>query len=197
MTRVERRAIVLLERHGDFVGLADVADVERAFDERAVAAEAFRRQICLGPRDQRRETLAQLFVRHVGRPAQHRQRIVLRHVGQQHAERREHAGVARRDHRGDVERVGDLAGVHAAGAAEGEQRELARIESALHGHDANGALHVGVGDAHDAFRQRRLRHAEPRRELLGVRARARLVERHAPAEEIARRRAVRAAGWRR
>ena len=58
-------------------------------------------------------------------------RVVLGHVGHEHAERGKHAGVPRHDHRRDVEALGDLARVHAAGAAEREQRKVARIVAAL------------------------------------------------------------------
>ena len=61
----------------------------------------------------------------------------------------------------DLEPLGDLARVHAAGAAERDEREIARVVPALDRDDANRALHVGVGDAHDAFGERR--HAELQR----------------------------------
>ncbi len=78
---------------------------------------------------------------------------VLDHVGEQHAEGGEDAGVLGDEDGGDVERVGEGAGVEAAGAAEGEQGEVAGIVAALNADDANGPLHVGVGDADDAFGQ--------------------------------------------
>jgi len=43
-----------------------------------------------------------------------------------------------------------LARMHRTGAAEREQRKVARIESALDGDDADGAFHVGVDDANHA-----------------------------------------------
>ena len=59
----------------------------------------------------------------------------------------------RNDHGADLEPLGDFARVHAAGAAEREEREPARIVTTLDRHDADRAFHVGVGDAHDPFRQ--------------------------------------------
>ncbi len=37
-----------------------------------------------------------------------------------------------------------------AGATERHEREASRIDTALHGHDAQGAEHLGIGDGHDA-----------------------------------------------
>ena len=47
--------------------------------------------------------------------------------------------------------VRHLAGVQSAAAAEGDQREVARIVTALHRNQTNGPLHIGVGDAQDAL----------------------------------------------
>ena len=41
--------------------------------------------------------------------------------------------------------------MQAAGAAEGEQGEIARIEATLHTDNADSALHIGVSDAQNSF----------------------------------------------
>ncbi len=55
----------------------------------------------------------------------------------------------------DTEIEREFAGVHRTGAAEGHQGEIARIEAAFDGDDANRALHVGIDDANHAARRER------------------------------------------
>ena len=50
----------------------------------------------------------------------------------------------------DAEGFGESAGVQASGAAEGDEREVARVAAALDGNYADGFLHGGVDDADDA-----------------------------------------------
>ena len=52
--------------------------------------------------------------------------------------------------RADAEFFGDGAGVDRAGAAEAQQREIARIEPLLEQRDADGRGEIGVGDAQHA-----------------------------------------------
>ena len=47
----------------------------------------------------------------------------------EHAHGGKHAGRRRKDHAADAERGGEVAGVHRAGAAEGQQSQVARIEA--------------------------------------------------------------------
>ncbi len=63
----------------------------------------------------------------------------------QHPHGGEDAGRGREEHTGDAERAREVAGMRRPGAAEGEEREVARVEAALHGDRADGAHHVGVG----------------------------------------------------
>ncbi len=49
----------------------------------------------------------------------------------------------------DPELLRDRRGVEPAGAAEGHQRELPRVDAALHRHHAQRADHLGVGDLDD------------------------------------------------
>ena len=57
------------------------------------------------------------------------------------------------NHGSDLKRVCNLASVHASCTAESQQRELARIVTALDRDSANRTLHVGVGDLDDSLRQ--------------------------------------------
>ena len=80
---------------------------------------------------------------------QDRVRLVAAPLGGGEPERAEHAGGARHDDPRDPQLLGDGRGVQRSGAAEGQQREAARVDPALDGHDAQRAHHLGVGDPHD------------------------------------------------
>ncbi len=78
-------------------------------------------------------------------------RVVLDRVGQKEAEGREDARVPGHDDRGHPQVGGHVHGVHAAGAAEGEEGEVPRVDAALDRDDPDGLFHVGVGDVDDAL----------------------------------------------
>ena len=59
-------------------------------------------------------------------------------------------GSAARGPRGRRARAPGALACRGPGAAEGHQHEIARVVAALHGDQAQGADHVGVGDLHDA-----------------------------------------------
>ena len=92
----------------------------------------------------------------------------------------------RHEHLGDVERVGDLGRVQRAGAAEGDERELARVVALLDRARADRARHVRVRDREDPLG--RLAQAEPELlgELLHRLDRGVAVELHPAAEEALR-----------
>ena len=69
-------------------------------------------------------------------------------------ERAEHAGGARAEDAGDAELACQRGGVQRARAAEGHEREPARVDPALDGHQAQRTQHLGLGDADDALRAR-------------------------------------------
>ena len=98
-----------------------------------------------------------------------RARAVAAAVGGGEPERAEHARGARHEDPPHAELLGDRGGVQRPGAAEGQQRELARVDAALDGHHAQRADHLGVGHAHD-----------PARALLVPTARARRPARRPP-----------------
>ena len=84
-------------------------------------------------------------------PCLRRTQLVMLDAAGQHAHRREHAGRRREHHARNAERPCQVAGMHRPRAAEGEQRQFARIEAALDGDGADGANHIGVGDLADAI----------------------------------------------
>ena len=133
----------------DLVGLAEIAAVERTFEDDVRAAKPSsamsRRLLFEGPEFGLEPGQADLGIRsHEGLG------VVLDRIRHEQAEGRKDAGVARHDDRGHAQVGGHLDGVHAARSAEREKGEGARIDAALDGDDADGLLHVGVGDGDDA-----------------------------------------------
>jgi hypothetical protein len=75
--------------------------------------------------------------------------LVMPDIGDDAAERRGHAGIAR-DERGlEADVLDQRADMQRTTAAEGHGGELGRIMPALDGHEANGACHLGIGDTDD------------------------------------------------
>ena len=81
-------------------------------------------------------------------------------VGGQHADRAEHARQRRHHHAADAEIARHVERVDAAVAADGDQRQVARVAPALHRHGADRARHGRVGDGADAVRRILQRQAE-------------------------------------
>ena len=79
-----------------------------------------------------------------------------------------------------------LAGMHRARAAECQQREVARIETALDRDHANRALHIGVDHADDSARCRQARWSSSDVPARDKRAPPVGMELHLPAQEILR-----------
>ncbi len=74
-------------------------------------------------------------------------------IGDQQAQRRENTGAGRDQRGGHAGLGGQAVGVQGAGAAERDQREIARIEAALHRHQPERAHHGGVGDFDNRVRR--------------------------------------------
>ncbi len=89
-----------------------------------------------------------------------RARVVFDDIAYQDAEGRERTGILRHDDARDAERARQVAGVHAAGAAEGDEREVTRIVAALDRDHADGLLHGRIHYAH--YTGRKLRERKPR-----------------------------------
>src|SRR5229473_2212912 len=73
-----------------------------------------------------------------------------------------------------------------ARAAEGEQHEVARVETLLHGRLADDVGHLELGDPGDAARRLHEREAERRGDALHRVCRLLPVQLDAPAEEVVR-----------
>ncbi len=109
---------------------------------------------------------------------------IVAQVGEQHAEGGEHARRKRHDHLAHADLARDLDRVQRAGAAIGEQHEIAGVEAALGGDALDRIGHRGRGDAQDAFGGLHRSHAERIADLALQRALGgRNVEPHLAAEE--------------
>ena len=76
--------------------------------------------------------------------------VVVLELGGEEAVGGSGAGVGRHNDRLDAEQVGHVDGVHGAGAAVGDQGEIARVVPAFDADVADGADHGVVGDFQDA-----------------------------------------------
>src|SRR5208282_2910128 len=106
------------------------------------------------------------------------------HVAHHEPERREATGHRRYQDLGDVELGGDVDGMHGAGTAEGDEREVARIVAAADRDRARGAGHGRVDDAADAPGGLERAHAEPASEAPAGTLCEVAVERHLAAEPL-------------
>ena len=73
-------------------------------------------------------------------------------IGREHADGAEHAGERRHHHAADAQIAGHVGRVDAAVAADGDQRQVARVAAPLDGDGADGARHGGIGNGADAVR---------------------------------------------
>ena len=81
-------------------------------------------------------------------------RRLVAHAGGRVAVRAQDAGRGRDDDRPGAGEPAQGVGVQRPGAAEGDEREVARVEALLHAHQAQRAQHVLVDDVDDARRGR-------------------------------------------
>ena len=130
---VEGLGDVAAERDGQLERLARVADVRLALG----------RQLGAGQRDDERA---------------HR---VAPLVAEREPERREDARRLGDEHRPDLELLRQRAGVQRAGAAERDEREVARVEAALDRDDPQRREHLGVDDRDHVLRRRADRRERP------------------------------------
>ena len=93
--------------------------------------------------------------------------------------------MGRHDHFGHPQHVGHFGAVQWPGAAEGDQRVVARVDALLDGARADGVGHVGVDQRDHAFRRLAVGEAELARQLADHAACGDFVERHAAAQEVA------------
>ena len=102
------------------------------------------------------------------------------------ADRAQQAGRGRHDHGVAAHQLRDRVRVQRPRAAEGDEREVARIVAALHRHQAQGAGHVLVDDREDAVRGLLEREVHRVGDRLHGGARGLDVERHLAAQEARR-----------
>ena len=159
--RPVERGDLAVDGDGQRAPLAEVAHRDRALQAHvlvghALLAHALARLVL--ELDELGLDLARVRVRQ--RPQVHRRQVVA-HVDEQAAERRRDARVGRDDHGRDRQLLGERGAVQRAGAAERDQREVARVIAAADRDQADGVGHVGVGDLD--HRARRVEQLEPER----------------------------------
>jgi hypothetical protein len=110
------------------------------------------------------------------RPVQRVDEIVPQ-IGDDAAERIGDARPRRHQHFGEAELAGQRGGVQRAGAAEGEQREVARIVAARDRHHADGAGHLHVAEPQHRARRRVAVEADVARPILSAKIRAHALDR--------------------
>ena len=113
---------VVDRRHRELVALPGVAAVD-ARSSTSPPGPTRRRRVA---RQRRRAPRRARRGRRGRRPRPHELALSRR---REEPDRREHAGPRRDDHRAHAERVGERAGVQRSGAAERDQRELARVDA--------------------------------------------------------------------
>jgi hypothetical protein len=108
-----------------------------------------RARLVLRLREHRLDPVRRAFLQ-VGQP---RHEVVAAQVRHHHAPGREHRGAGRHDHLLHAELGGERHAVHSPAAAEGDEREVARVVAAVERHQLQRVDHVVVGDADDAARR--------------------------------------------
>src|SRR4051794_34623380 len=86
----------------------------------------------------------------------------------------------------NAEVVRNFAGVKAAASAERGEDEITGVVAPLDRDRSDRALHVGIGDAQDAFRRRSSRHSQLTRDPVNDSSGAIRVNLHRPAEKAIR-----------
>ena len=139
-----------MKRDVEFVSLAAVAEVDAAVVVRASLPGFFAKIFCGGFFQGGEFAIQFVGGNFSGDAPEDGARIIFHDVAGENAQGGECAGKRRDDDVRDAESFGESAGVEASGAAEGDQREVARVASALDGDDADGFFHGGVDDADDS-----------------------------------------------
>ena len=177
---------VALHRHRDLVALAVVAHVRDEGHGLLLRGESPPRPSTPGRAARAPQDPRHLLARRLAREADQRLRELVAEVGDEVAERAQQPGRRRHDHREGAHQLGDRVRVQRPRAAEGDERELARVVPALDGDDPQGARHVLVDDLQDALRRLVDRQADGLRHLRDGGARRLRVERHLAADQARR-----------
>ncbi|MDW8207602.1 MAG: hypothetical protein RMJ43_07170 [Chloroherpetonaceae bacterium] len=138
----------------EFEGLSAVAEVDGVVGLPCAGGEAFALHVVRGAAGELFEVVAEVLcgagvVPVGGLVDGEGVDVFALDVGERESECGEGSGEGGDEHGGDVERVGEFAGVERSGASEGEECEVGGVVSAFDGDVAEGACHGGVGDAED------------------------------------------------
>ena len=179
-----RRHRARFERHLGGVLLVLVAEAAEAREPDPGGLDPFGREAAAGARLRSGE--CSLDVRRVPgiEVDEQGEHVVAAQVGHHHAPGGEHRGIGRHHNLGDAQLLRERHRVHRAAAAEGDEREVARVEAAVDGDQLERVDHVVVGDAHDAPRCLVGVRAEPRAHRLDRPLHRVHVRLHRPAAKI-------------
>ena len=176
--------LVRREGHAQLVALADIAQVAGAAFLHPVGAEAgglvLGQEVATEPGEVAVDPLDIDGALHL----EGGHDLVVLEIGGEQARRGRDAGMGRDHDLGHVEHRRDLGAVQRPGTAEGDQREVARIQPLLHRLGADGVRHVRVDDGEHAFRRFVLVDAERLGEVRERPVRTFRRERHLAAEEV-------------
>ena len=140
-----------IERYYYFVGLSQVAQVEKTLYANLSGRESLPDEVCSTLLLQPGEDLLHAGLRCLRRK-HGGTNIVLDHISDQHAEGREHSWSYRYQNFGNPQCLREFTSMEGASAAEGDEYEVARIVTSPNGDEANGGLHVGIDDLDDTQR---------------------------------------------
>ena len=142
--------LVCGKAHRELQPLAVVAEVDLVLHRLVFARDALGVQLLPGAGLEIVEDAAHLGVRGLGEAPHEAHRGLVGHPRRGVAVGAEHAGRGRDDDGPGVHQLGERVGMQRPGPAEGDEREVARIEALLHGDQPERAEHVLVDDIDDA-----------------------------------------------
>ena len=137
------------ERHGQLIGLTPVAQIGGAQQRTPLGRDAGRGEHLARGVFHAGQQLAAPGRIERDQIGVEGPRVVAPEIGRDEAECGKRARRRRHDDLGDLQFVREGGGVHRAGAAESDQRELARVVAALERDDAQCLGHIAVDDLDD------------------------------------------------
>src|SRR6185437_985554 len=147
------RRVEAVDGNRQRVLLRDVADVEQVLDTTGIGGDALGLERLAALRLDGGEQVGELAEVGLVGGAEERTAEVAPKLRLEHPPGRERAGVPRHDHVGDAELLREEHGVHGACAAEGDQREVARLDPLLDGERADRLRHLRIDDRDDPLGQ--------------------------------------------
>ncbi len=146
-----RAHLARVERYGNLVALAVVAHVGGVDDALRVLGDSLALEPGRRVSAQAVEDVGDLGAARVGKQADVGLRELVAEVGDEVADRAEQARCRRDDHWERPHQLRERVCVQGAGAAVGDQREVAGVVAALHGHEPQRTRHVLVDDRDDSL----------------------------------------------